>query len=191
MRTATSFDDVHELLRASLEEAVRDMFECYGHAISPASETEPLISAGASVAASIGYSHQTVSGSLTVIGSVGLVRGLLVETGLDLKSVSDLHDAGGEINNMLLGRVKNKCARYGLVLKLGTPTTVYGTDLRMMQSAAPSLTSTWAAFNTVGDRFYVRLDTLVANGYTRRVMCFKEDEAAGAVAEGETLFFDE
>jgi Chemotaxis phosphatase CheX len=187
----STFDDIHQLLHASLGEAVREMFASYGLPIEEATRDSPLLSEGESVASSIGYSHPTGSGALTVIGSAGLVRALLIETGVDLSSVNDIHDAGGEINNMLLGRVKNKCARFGLLLKLGTPTTFYGTDLRMNQSSRPSLTSTWTAFNAAGDRFYVRLDMLEANGYTKRIMCFKEVETSNGVAEGDTLFFED
>ena len=191
MTRPTTFDDIHQLLHASLGEAVRELFESYGLPIEEAAPGELLLSSGESVASSIGYSHSVVSGALTVIGSAALVRALLVETGVEIATVTDIHDAGGEINNMLLGRVKNKCGRYGLLLKLGTPTTFYGTDLRMNQSARPSLTSTWTAFNAAGDRFYVRLDMLEAKGHTKQIMCFKEIEHSNGVAEGDTLFFED
>lgn len=191
MPSPTTFDDIHQLLHASLGESVRELFASYGLPIEEAPEEAPLLSSGDSIASSIGYSHAAVSGALTLIGSAALVRALLVETGVDLATVTDIHDAGGEINNMLLGRVKNKCARFGLLLKLGTPTTFYGTDLRMNQSRVRSLTSTWTAFNAAGDRFYVRLDMLEANGYTQRIMCFKEVESSTGVAEGGTLFFED
>jgi chemotaxis phosphatase CheX-like protein len=189
--TQPSTYHIHQLLHASLGEAVRELFASYGLPIEEAAPREPLLSAGDSVASSIGYSHPAVSGALTVIGSVTLVRALLVETGVDLTSVTDIHDACGEINNMLLGRVKNKCGRYGLLLKLGVPTTFYGSDLRMNQSSVPSLTSTWTAYNAAGDRFYVRLDILEASGFTKRMMRFKEVETPSGATEGDTLFFED
>jgi hypothetical protein len=187
----TTYDSVHELLSVALGEAVAELFASLGHEITAAGPEAPLLSQGPSVASSIGYSHQSVSGTLTVIGSLSLLRALLAELRVEPSVLEDAHDIGGEVNNMLLGRVKNKCGRFGLSLKLGTPTTVRGVDLQMAQAPAPSLTSTWSAFSAAGERFYVRLDTLIASGFTRQVMCFKEDLSAPGIAEGEGLFFDE
>lgn len=191
MTQPCSFDDIHQLLNATLEESVRELFASYGLPIEETPAAAPLVCSGASVASSIGYSHPSVSGALTVIGSASLVRALLLETGLELRTPEDLHDAGGEINNMLLGRIKNKCGGYGLLLKLGTPTTFYGADLRLSQSAAPSLTSTWAAYNAAGDRFYVRLDMIKARGHTKQIQRFEATDTTGGVAEGGTLFFED
>lgn len=185
------FDDIQELLHASLRDAVGELFAGYGLPIEEVPAAGPLIGAGESIASAIGYSHPTGSGALTVIGAAALMRALLVGIGVEEPTISDIQDAGGELNNMLLGRLNNKCARYGLQLKLGTPTTLYGRDLHLIQARAPSLTSTWTAYTAAGDRFYVRLDTLAAEGHTRQLQRFTPTAVSGAAAEGDALFFDD
>lgn len=185
------FEDIQELLHANLRDAVGELFACYGLPIAEVHLAGPLLGAGESIASSIGYSHPGGSGALTVIGSAALMRALLVEVGVERPTISDIQDAGGELNNMLLGRLKNKCARYGLQLKLGTPTTLYGRDLHLSQARAPSLTSTWTAYTAAGDRFYMRLDTLAAEGHTRQLQRLTPTEVSGGAAEGDALFFDD
>jgi hypothetical protein len=182
---------IHRLLRACVEESVQELFASYGQPIAPLATTEPLLSAGESVASTIGFTHATVSGSLTVIGSTRLMRVLLAGTGVELASFTSLSDAAGELNNMLLGRTKNKLCRFGLALELGTPTTFAGIDLRMAQPESRSLSSGWSAFDTRGDRFFVRLDVLVPSAVREHPPHLEEIPSEAALAEGEGLLFDD
>jgi hypothetical protein len=182
--------EIHRLLSACVDDAVHELFASYGHPITQLPGTEALISTGESVASSIGFSHALVSGSITVIGSGRLVRALLAHTGVDLSSLASVSDAAGELNNMLLGRTKNKCSRFGLALELGTPTTFHGIDLRMAQPAIRSQSSGWSAFSSLGDRFFVRLDALVPSTVDRTIQ-LEDNAAEAAFAEGEAILFDD
>ena len=60
--------------------------------------------------------------------------------GSDLQQ-ADLEDWSRELNNQLLGRLKNKLLPYGCELALGIPTVVSGDQLS--STAAPGLVMSW------------------------------------------------
>ena len=72
---------------------------------------------------------------------------------------ADLEDWCRELNNQLVGRVKNKLLRYGITVTLGLPVLLQGTDVRAV--ATPDLTLNRHAIRTSSGNISLSLSTLI------------------------------
>ncbi len=83
------------------------------------------------VIAFIGFSGAKLSGSLALV-----LPQLLLEQTHPMRGkitgdpLAAFHDWAGEISNQILGQLKNRLLRHGIVLQLCTPMTMQGTELR-------------------------------------------------------------
>jgi hypothetical protein len=101
-------------------------------------------------------------------------------------SQRDLEDWCRELNNQLVGRMKNKLLRYGVTVSLGLPVLLTGTDVSAV--AAPDLTVNDHAFALDNGRLMLTLSTFVDPAVELREMESMPDEE-GAHVEGSIALF--
>jgi hypothetical protein len=177
------YTDILALLHACIDEAVRELCEGFGYPVIDGARTHPLRATGQAIASTIQY-NGGVSGALSVVGSAEILRALFEPTGVTLAEIADLTDAAGELTNMLLGRIKHKCAAYDVTFAIGTPTIVHGTDLLLTRT---SPTTSSSVFDVAHGRLLVRLDSEIAEDMTREVVRVEYEDL---VSEGAVLMFD-
>jgi hypothetical protein len=99
-------------------------------------------------------------------------------------SDADLADWCRELNNQLVGRMKNKLLRYGIILALGLPVLLTGTDVTCV--TAPDSTVSEQALQTSHGSIALTLETLVDPG-----LKFNEEPslADGMLLEGAVALF--
>jgi len=97
-------------------------------------------------------------------------------------SDADFADYCRELNNQLVGRLKNKLLRYGASLTLGLPVLLTGTDVAAVR--APDATLHENSINTARGRIFLILETIVDPDLELEEIELTEDEAMleGAVA---------
>lgn len=97
----------------------------------------------------------------------------------------DLQDLCGELNNQLIGKVKNKMLAYDCKLILGLPTCITG---QSVSSHSPqSATLSERVYYSAGGRVIVCLYTVIHPDFT--MLDEANVELAGEVSEGTLSFF--
>lgn len=97
----------------------------------------------------------------------------------------ELQDLCGELNNQLIGKVKNKMLAYGCKLTLGLPTCITG---KCVSSHSPeNATLSERVYFSAGGRVIVCLYTVIHPDFT--MLDVANVELAGEVPEGTLSFF--
>jgi CheY-specific phosphatase CheX len=172
-------------IEAYVVTSVGDLFDAYGMSVKHASGGVAELT-GPSVMAVIGYASDKVRGALLLLTSPAVVTALRPPEMVALAVTPEdvLRDVLGEFANMLLGRVKNQLIRRALSPFLSTPTTVFGTDLKL--PAPTSGISVWHTFSTPSDAIFVRFDATFEPEFVLEPV----REATGMLAEGEMVMFE-
>jgi hypothetical protein len=115
-------DQAVETLTREFEAAVSELIYCY-------TGVEPQIASASAdeitetTAAIVGFGDESFRGSAILLGNPDVVATLA-----DIPPQNPV-DWLGELGNQLVGRVKNKLSRYGLLPHMGTPVTLSGEKL--------------------------------------------------------------
>lgn len=118
-------------LEEIIQEALRELLECYGHAGGEARVAPRAAPAQAAFAASLGFTAEMLRGTLVLIApEAAIARVLPPELSVDDASPDSLADWAAELSNQLVGRVKNKLLRYRIVVSLSVPTVFRAENLR-------------------------------------------------------------
>lgn len=137
-----------------------------------------------SVVAILGYTGNTIQGSLVLQATRTAVAGLVPAEMRDIAQGCDdlLRDHLGELANQLLGRVKNCLLEQGVVVAMATPTTAVGRDLSFGSCSgdvSPEFAISW-----VGGRLLVRLDATISDDPV-----FATEDISSGLSEGELVMF--
>lgn len=172
------------VIRDQVLDATLSLFEAHdqrfayrgaGEEVLGRSPTEPL------VAASIGYTGESIRGSLVFLTTARVARTWAADCELDEEALCDIV---GEFANMLLGRLKNRILPYGVTLSIALPISAIGTDLRVLSS--PGGASFWQSFRGDAGDVHVRLDLTLDAGFAMYATTQLE---APAATEGDVLLF--
>lgn len=165
----------HETFAALLSECGRALFEAYGVSSTEASRPARVEGLDAHVAAIIGFTGDSIRGSL-MLGMNPQALEASRQTTRDRPQ-----DWIAELTNQLVGRFKNRLAAYDVDIVITTPLVIRGERLSpvMDGDAAPLV---W----TLGEgRAYGWLDVEVQPG----LELVERPGAAAVAAEGEALLF--
>ncbi|HEX4340705.1 MAG TPA: chemotaxis protein CheX [Polyangiaceae bacterium] len=161
--------------------ACRAVFEGAG---APLEQTEATQRETDDIGASIGFTGTTLRGSLVLISSKRLIKGVLpVAVGRGSES-AQIADWMGELSNQTLGRIKNRLLAYGVTLEMSTPTVLFGLSISRRDTG--SIVRREFSFRHGGETLSVSLDALASPGFELS----RNESAIGAgVAEGEIALF--
>lgn len=159
-------------------DAATALFEAYGVQVErdePA-EFKPILVPLVSI---IGFTSSAFSGSLVL----ALPRAVAERT-LPVPSAS-LADWSCELANQLLGRLKNQIAKYQVMINMGLPVVLSGTDITLLATAR-QVTRHYSLCSQAGS-VLIRLDMEMSPGL--RLELADGATAASNICEGELLFF--
>jgi len=163
-----------ETLIQEFEASLAELIRCY-------TGDDPQILAGSmediseTTAAIIGFGDESFRGSAVLLGDAEVVATLA-----DIPPANPV-DWLGELSNQLVGRLKNKLSRFGLLPHMGTPVTLSGKSLDLGAVSAQS--TAWQIH--------------WANGSLRAILALEvaetleliADESAAAAEEGSLSLF--
>jgi CheY-specific phosphatase CheX len=129
----------------------------------------------------IGFGGRSFRGSLVVSANRGLLEGSCPVPCAG--NEDQLQDWLGELANQLLGRLKAQLLGHGIVIELGTPTTVAGLELRVRPRGERHTPPLWLVAGS--DWLVVRLDAIAAPNV---LLCLSPDPSNSAM-EGDVLLF--
>jgi CheY-specific phosphatase CheX len=127
-RAAMTPDD-RATITAMVSEIAREMFSAQGPFEELLGDV-PLEEDKGRIAALVGLSGDDLRGALVMVARPAFFRATYPPE-LGEPTESDLGDWAREAVNQLLGRVKNRFARYGVNFNIATPTVVAGDYLRL------------------------------------------------------------
>jgi CheY-specific phosphatase CheX len=185
MRTLTQQGrDFAELQDFVVKEAL-ELFEGYGLRVEYAVDAPAADIGGPSVMAVIGYAATTLRGALLLLTSRAVAAAIRpIEIRNEPPTEELLRDVLGEFCNMLLGRLKNRLVSRGVTPLMSTPTTIFGSDLKL--PVPTSGVSAWLRFSSTAGDIYARLDATFEPDF----MLGPEDASAAPLpAKGETILF--
>jgi CheY-specific phosphatase CheX len=174
--------DCHQI-NGMLVECATALLEAFGTTsrYDPTGESKHPAQEGMLAIIGFGGTGEALRGSLVVGANRGLLRRSCPVA--DEGSDDRLQDWLGELANQLLGRLKSRLLAHGIVIQLGTPTTVSGLELRVRCSGDRQATPLWLLAGN--DWFVMRLDAIAAPGVE---LCVSPDPSSAAT-EGEVLLF--
>jgi len=159
-------------------DAATALFDAYGVKVErdgPVASSKipavPLVSV-------IGFSSSALSGSLIL----ALPRAVAERT-LPVPGAS-LADWSCELANQLLGRLKNQLAKHQVIVNMGLPVVMSGTDLTLLTTAR-ELTRHYSLSSELGT-VLIRLDMQMSASLRFEMI---DGATEASVAEGEQLFF--
>jgi hypothetical protein len=123
--TSTPCETVIELY----VQACRDLFSAYG--LATRVERQDVDRTGPREAAYVSVLGAT-SAAIRLTSTLNIAGGLLAKmhpSGANDVTERELEDWGRELNNQLVGRLKNKLLRRGCKVDIGLPTLITGTDV--------------------------------------------------------------
>jgi hypothetical protein len=148
----------HEILNRLFLEAAGDLLSANGIKAEVVTELGADVHSKLSYVSVLGATGEGVAlSSMMTVDSALLVS--LHPLGITEIPTADLEDWCRELNNQLVGRVKNKLLRYGVVVALGLPVLLRGTDVSAV--ATPDLTVSKHAIRTSSGKISLSLATLV------------------------------
>jgi CheY-specific phosphatase CheX len=177
-----SWQIVHE----ELSRCCGELFERCGVATRSEGLLPDDAQPAAGLVAFIGFSGEKLTGSLalvlpeTLIEQTHPMRGQIAG---DPRAA--MHDWAGELSNQLLGSLKNRLLRYGVVLQLSTPITLQGRELRGRSEAREGFAC--LRFRASDAAFDLHFDASAAEGV--EISARTPDEATDDVANGDVLLF--
>jgi chemotaxis protein CheX len=155
-------------------------------AVAPNGQQQP---ARAELAGIIGFTSQSMRGTLTVVSSFALFSRSRPEgarsqqlSGGTARDWLYLRDWASELTNQLMGRLKNRLAGFGLKLSVSTPTALSGAALAF---------GTPASKRAVGHRFVSGTDELWVffDAVTDGDLVLVPQDGDGPAAEGDVILF--
>ncbi len=176
--------DPVRVIREQVLDATLSLFEAHDQRFThpsdsagalPSAPTQPL------VAASIGYTGESIRGSLVLLTSARVASTWSPDCVLDEVALCDIV---GEFSNMLLGRLKSRILPHGVTLSIALPISAIGRDLRVLSS--PGGTTLWQTFHGDAGDVHVRLDLTLDAGFAMYAVA---EPDASAAAEGDVLLF--
>ncbi|MFZ5440658.1 MAG: chemotaxis protein CheX [Myxococcota bacterium] len=163
-----------ELLRSEMSACGVALFDAYGLGAQQSESPRAGEELDLRLAAVIGFSGQKVRGTLMLAIDEGALR-------RSLPPGSEPRDWLAELANQLLGRFKNRLARFGVDLTISTPLVILGERLSPSVRGATSPLR-WALG---ADRAHAWLDAELAPDVT----LVESKAMAEVTAEGELLLF--
>jgi CheY-specific phosphatase CheX len=176
-----------------IHSTVDDIFQAMGNELFSAYTLHPLTQ-GATAA------HTDISGEsmMSVLSAAGEGIKLLFTIKMGMAtahfiypshgaeaSVENLHDLCGELNNQLVGKIKNRLLAYDCRVMLGLPTLVSGKDIE--STTANKAQSSCKIYHSAGGNMVVHMYTTIHPAFT--ILDAPNEDLTGAVAGGELSFF--
>jgi hypothetical protein len=182
-----SMDNQHSILNSLYLESAADLLSANGLHSCVVQESAPAVS-GAGETAYV--SVLCANGEGVALSSMIKIDKHLLASIHPLQpatvSQRDLEDWCRELNNQLVGRMKNKLLRYGVTVSLGLPVLLTGTDVSAV--AAPDLTINDHSFALDNGRLMLTLSTFVDPAIElKETESVSDDE--GAYVEGSIALF--
>ena len=128
----------------------------------------------------IGFTSAQLRGSIVLCSSVVAVEATGQTAAGDISAIRDWM---GELANQLLGRIKLKLLRYGIVLNLSTPVVVSGIEMSVHEACPDGLKI--YHFDHSGGPLTVMMDVSFAEEFEFRATTDAEE----APSEGEVVMF--
>lgn len=160
-------------------DAATSLFDAYGVKLEPDTSVALGRTLAAPLVSIIGFSSTALSGSLIL----ALPRAVAERT-LPVPGAS-LADWSCELANQLLGRLKSRLTKHGVIINMGLPVVMSGTDLTLFATARQS-TRHYSLSSALGS-VLIRLDLEISE--TLRIELAAEDGDDTRLAEGDLLFF--
>jgi chemotaxis protein CheX len=163
-----------------LNETARDMFTAHG-TFEELGES-PLEADKGRVAATVGLGGAELRGALVMVSRFAFFRATYPPE-LGEPNDSDLADWAREVVNQLLGRLKNRFARYGVNFNISTPTVMAGDHLSLRPESPMHIKQ---CLRIGGDRVDVYFHMLRDDG---KSLLAHGGPPVAASAEGDALLF--
>lgn len=136
---------------------------------------------GPLVASTMGFCGDGVRGAITLLLERSTISALYADVAPT--GGESMHDACGELANMLIGGLQARLRPLGASIRIGLPITIRGADLALGASCAA--TSTGRAFATGHGRILLRLDLELDHGFAFA----SEPALEPSVGAGDALYF--
>ncbi len=177
--------DPVRVIREQVLDATLSLFEAHDQRFTHAGDAEgalPRAPPQPMVAASIGYTGDSIRGSLVLLTSSQVAGTWSSDCALDEVALCDIV---GEFSNMLLGRVKSRIIPYGVTLSIALPISAIGRDLRVLSSPG-GVASLWQTFRGDAGDVHVRLDLNLDAGFAMYAL---PEDPTPSTLEGDVLLF--
>lgn len=118
------YSDTDEIVFSLFEESARELIEYHSQSPVEISNAKCQLE-GREVASVLGFGAERcdMHGSVALIGRPESIRTF------NRDSVDNPSDWIGELNNQLVGRIKNRLIQYGVTVQMGTPIILSGDNL--------------------------------------------------------------
>jgi CheY-specific phosphatase CheX len=162
------------------QNATAALFDTYGVVVHQDGPCASKTLQSAAIISIIGFSSQSLSGSLIL----ALPRAVAQQT-LPVPGAS-LADWSGELANQLLGRVKNQLLRYDVVINMSLPVVLSGGVIQLL-ATAHQITRYYSFSSRLG-KVLIRLDMEMSDNL-RLTQSEDADRIDAIVNEGELVLF--
>lgn len=136
---------------------------------------------GPLVASTMGFCGDGLRGAVTLLLERPTISALYADVAPT--GGESMHDACGELANMLVGGLQARLRPLGASIRIGLPVTIRGADLAL--GASCTATSTGRAFATSHGRILLRLDLELDRGFAFA----SEPALEPSVGAGDALYF--
>jgi hypothetical protein len=157
--------------------ATRALFETYGVHLDPDDSPVAITLGSVELVSVIGFSSDTLSGSLLLASPNSVVEHTLSTVG------ASLADWSGELSNQLLGRIKNQLLEYQVLINVSLPVVIAGGSFAL--PAKTRALTRYFSFVSEWGKLFVRFEGELALG----VELVHQAQAERSISEGETLIF--